>query len=153
MQEASQPLRLRFVPGIYGPYAENLRHVLQAVNGYFVDGFNTGHEAPNTELRLVPGAIPDAMEVLRDDRETKAKFDRVVDLVEGFETPFGLELLATVHWVATHDSAEDLETTIQRTYAWGDRKRKFSEGQIALALNVLRNKGWLQPHPSQALIG
>ncbi len=45
MQEARQPLRLRFVPGIYGPYAENLRHVLFAVEGYFVDGYR-GDEAP-----------------------------------------------------------------------------------------------------------
>lgn len=147
MQEASQPLRLRFVPGPYGPYAENLRHVLRAVDGYFVDGFTRGDEAPNTELRLVPGAISDALGTLRDDQETKAKFDRVVDLVEGFETPFGLELLATVHWVATRDSVHDLDAVVSRTYAWGDRKRKFSEKQIGLAFEVLSNKGWLRPQP------
>ncbi|MBN1458251.1 MAG: macro domain-containing protein [Armatimonadetes bacterium] len=145
MQEASQPLRLRFVPGPYGPYAENLRHVLRAVDGYFVDGFVHGDEAPNTELRLVPGAVSDAMETLRDDEETKAKFDRVADLVEGFETPFGLELLATVHWVATRNSAQDLGLVVSRTYAWDDRKRKFSEKQIELAFDVLGKKGWLQP--------
>jgi len=34
MQEAGEPLRLRYVVGPDGPYAENLRHVLQAIDGY-----------------------------------------------------------------------------------------------------------------------
>ncbi len=29
LQEAGEPLRLRFTKGLYGPYAENLRHVLR----------------------------------------------------------------------------------------------------------------------------
>ena len=151
MQEASQPLRLRFAAGLYGPYAENLRHVLQAVDGYFVDGFSRGNEAPNTELRLVPGAVSDALEVLQDDEATKAKFDRVADLVEGFESPFGLELLATVHWVATRDALEDPEAVVMRTYAWNDRKRKFSREQIELALGILADKGWLKRQPAESI--
>ena len=153
MQEASQPLRLRFAAGPYGPYAENLRHVLQAVDGYFVDGFRRGNEAPNTELRLIPGAVSDAREVLQDDEATKAKFDRVADLVEGFESPFGLELLATVHWVATRDALEDPEAVVMRTYAWNDRKRKFSREQIELALGILADKGWLQRQPAESVAG
>ncbi len=153
MQEATQPLRLRFAAGLYGPYAENLRHVLRAVDGYFVDGFVQGDEAPNTELKLVPGAVSDALVTLKDDEETRSKFDRVADLVQGFESPFGLELLATVHWVATRDSADDLNSVITRTYAWNERKRKFSEEQIELAFNVLTNKGWLQRQSDKVLAG
>jgi O-acetyl-ADP-ribose deacetylase (regulator of RNase III) len=151
MQEASQNLRLRFAPGPYGPYAENLRHVLRAVDGYFVDGFVQGNEAPNTELSLVPGAISDAFATLRDDESTRAKVDRVADLVQGFETPFGLELLATVHWVVTRDSAIDLQSVVSRTHAWNERKRKFSEDQIGIAYDVLSSKGWLKPKPEEAL--
>ena len=153
MQEATQPLRLRFAAGLYGPYAENLRHVLREVDGYFVDGFVQGDEAPNTELKLVPGAVSDALVTLKDDEETRSKFDRVADLVQGFESPFGLELLATVHWVATRDSADDLNSVITRTYAWNERKRKFSEEQIELAFNVLTNKGWLQRQSDKVLAG
>ena len=38
MQEAGEPLRLRYVKAPYGPYAENLRHVLRAVEGHLIAG-------------------------------------------------------------------------------------------------------------------
>ena len=36
MQVAREPLRLKFAPHVYGPYAENLRHVLRMINGHFI---------------------------------------------------------------------------------------------------------------------
>src|SRR5690606_2144595 len=36
MQEAGEPLRLRYKKAPYGPFAENLGHVLKAVEGHFV---------------------------------------------------------------------------------------------------------------------
>ncbi len=72
-----------------------------------------------------------------------SRFDRVGRLVEGFETPFGLELLATVHWVATREDAITAETAVEKVYAWNDRKRRFSPSQIGLAFETLREKGWL----------
>jgi hypothetical protein len=67
----------------------------------------------------------------------------VAELVDGFETPFGLELLSTVHWVASHTQSESAEEVVAGTYAWSERKKKFSERQIRLALQVLGNKKWL----------
>jgi hypothetical protein len=51
--------------------------------------------------------------------------------------------LSTVHWVATHEDATALDKAIDRTYAWNDRKRRFSPRQVTVALNVLAEKGWL----------
>lgn len=28
---------------------------------------------------------------------------RVKQLIEGFETPYGMELLSTIHWIVKHD--------------------------------------------------
>src|SRR5690606_36805227 len=93
MQEAGEPLRLRYVKAPYGPYAENLRHVLSAIEGHLVTGFSDGGERPGKEVSLVPGAVEDASRFLADHPETRERFDRVAALVEGFETPYGLELL------------------------------------------------------------
>jgi len=43
----------------------------------------------------------------------------------GFETPFGMELLATVHWVCAREGAKTAEEAIELTYAWNERKRAF----------------------------
>jgi hypothetical protein len=60
MQEAGQPLKLQFAKGPYGPYAENLRHVLNAIEGHFVSGYTDGGDTPDKQLELVPGAVADA---------------------------------------------------------------------------------------------
>ncbi len=144
MQEAGGVLRLRYVQAPYGPYAENLRHVLRQIDGYFVSGYSNGGDAPSRELILVPGAVDDADQFLEGHPVTRVRFERVASLVEGFETPFGLELLSTVHWVATREGGTTADLAVSRTYAWNDRKKRFSPGQIVLAFELLGRKGWLE---------
>lgn len=144
MQEAGEPLRLRYKKGPYGPYAENLRHVLNAIEGHFVSGFADGGDTPNKHLELVPKAVEDATTFLQQHPETHTRFDNVAELVEGFESPFGLELLSTVHWVIKNESASSVNDVVSRTYAWNDRKRQFASRQIALAVDVLSGKGWVE---------
>jgi O-acetyl-ADP-ribose deacetylase (regulator of RNase III) len=143
MQEAGEPLRLRLAKGPYGPYAENLRHVLAEIDGYFISGYGAGGDAPDKTLDLVPGAVDEARAVLAARPETRSRFERVAGLVEGFESPFGLELLATVHWVATREDALSDSDVVAKVYEWDERKRQFSERQILLARNVLAEDGWL----------
>ena len=143
MQEAGQPLRLNYIKHHYGPYADNLRHVLAKIEGHLVSGYRDGGDAPDKQLELVPGAVKDAEAFLSGDYDTKTRFDRVGALVEGFETPFGLELLATVHWVAKREQAANIEDAVEKVYAWNDRKRRFSPRQIGIAFETLRAKGWL----------
>lgn len=143
LQVAGQPLKLQFVQAPYGPYAENLRHVLKAVEGYYITGYADGGDSPTKELQLVPGAVEDAERELAHDSSTRERFERVADLVDGFETPFGLELLATVHWVATHEALRNVRDVVRLTHAWGERKLQFSERQIRLAVQVLSAKDWI----------
>ncbi|MEH6461264.1 type II toxin-antitoxin system antitoxin DNA ADP-ribosyl glycohydrolase DarG [Chitinimonas sp. JJ19] len=144
LQTAGEPLRLNYAKAIYGPYAENLRHVLQKIEGHMVSGYADGGDDPDKPLTLVPGAVEDAGAFLAEHIETRARFDRVGDLVAGFETPFGLELLSTVHWVATHETkSASLDEVVCGTHAWNDRKKHFTPRQIGIALSVLRTKGWL----------
>jgi O-acetyl-ADP-ribose deacetylase (regulator of RNase III) len=143
MQEAGEPLRLNYIKHHYGPYADNLRHVLTKIEGHLVSGYHDGGDAPDKQLELVPGAVKDAETFLSADLDTKTRFDRVGALVEGFETPFGLELLATVHWVAKREQAASVEDAVEKVYAWNERKRRFSPRQIRIAFETLRAKGWL----------
>ncbi len=150
MQEAGEPLRLQYKQAPYGPYAENLRHVLHAIEGHLISGYADGGDDPDKQLQLVPGAIDDAKAFLESKSRTTINLDRVSDLVEGFETPFGLELLATVHWIVERDKTSSVDQVVEKTYAWNERKKQFSPRQIALAVNVLSAKGWIEPKVQQA---
>lgn len=143
LQAAGEPLRLRYVKAPFGPYVENLRAVLRDIKEHLIWGYADGGDASDKQLALVPGAVDDAEAFLEAHPATHECFDRVVRLVNGFETSFGLELLATVHWVVTQEQAQDHESLLRATYAWAPRKRQFTPAQIELAAERLRSQGWL----------
>ena len=142
MQVAGEPLRLDFKKGPYGPYAENLRHLLRGVEGHLIHGYADGGDEPGKLLEIVPGAVEEAHAFLHDFPESRERFDRVSELVEGFESSFGLELLTTVHWVMSENPTATEDEVVDGTYVWGLHKRQFSERQIRLARQVLRGQGW-----------
>lgn len=145
LQEADEPLKLRYTKAPYGPYSENLRHVLKAIEGHFIEGYGDGGDDPSKPLEIVAGTQQQAIEFLADHPDTEARFQRVCDLVSGFESPFGLELLATVHWLHTREQPSCLDDLVEQTYAWNPRKRQFSPRQIQLASHVLAQQGWVKP--------
>lgn len=143
LQESGEPLRLKYQKNIYGPYAENLRHVLNAVEGHMLSGYADGGDRPDKELKLVLGAYDDATEFMQQHPQTRQHFEKVSELVEGFESPFGMELLATVHWVTAREDASSIDQVIEKVHQWNMRKKQFSPRQIELAYRVLTEKGWL----------
>ncbi|MDO9535556.1 MAG: macro domain-containing protein [Bacillota bacterium] len=143
LQVAGEPLRLRYVRAPYGPYAENLHHVLRTIEGHLVAGYADGGDAPDKQLTLVPGAVRDAEAFLETHTATCERFERVVRLVEGFETPLGLELLATVHWLTTEEKLHDQDVLVQAVHNWIPRKRRFTPAQIELTADRLRSESWI----------
>jgi O-acetyl-ADP-ribose deacetylase (regulator of RNase III) len=151
LQVAGEPLRLNFKAAQYGPYADNLNHVLQNVEGHYLRGYGDRSRRVDDSppLDLLPGAANQAYDYLRSHPETEERFNRVASLVQGFETPYGLELLATVHWVVTHvdpSAANDPDAVVRHVQEWSPRKgRLFTERHIKLAWERLRDGGWLAP--------
>lgn len=141
-QVAGEPLRLSFVPAPYGPYAENLRHVLATIEGHFVAGYADGGDQPDKRIELLPGIAQRSQAFLAEHGQSLSRFERVTDLVEGFETPFGMELLASVHWVAA-SHPPDFDAIVGAVHGWNVRKRQFSREHIALAHQRLDDRGWL----------
>lgn len=148
LQEAGEPLRLRFAKETYGPYADNLRHLLHRFEGHFTLGFADGRNKPDTEITLKPQAVKEANEFLAAHAETSSasldRLKRVEQLVEGFESPYGMELLATVHWVARNEGAKDLDSVAAAVHRWNPRKRRImAREHLDLAHRRLTQHGWL----------
>ena len=140
LQMAGQPLKLEFQKQQYGPYAENLNHVLQRLEGHFIRGY--GDRSRDASVRILPEAATEAGQFLADDEATAKRLERVRNLIEGFETPYGMELLATVHWIKAEGAAtDDLVTAV---HAWNERKaRTFSPAHIRTAHTRLSSLGWI----------
>ena len=143
MQEAGEHLKLKFVKAPYGPYAENLRHVLNIIEGFYINGYD-GEDNPDKEIVLLPKAADDAKNFLNNNIEVLNRFEKVAELVAGFESSFGLELLSTVHWVIKKENMKTEENVIKAVYSWNKHKKQFSEKQIKTAINRLYSTGWIE---------
>lgn len=149
LQAAGEPLRLEYMRHKYGPYAENLNFVLQRLEGHYLRGY--GDRTRRAEIRLLSGAADAAREYLAGSADALDRLCRVERLIEGFESPYGLELLATVHWVVAHDPtlADDEAAVVERVREWSQRKGElFTPRHITVAWERLRREGWL-PDPTR----
>jgi len=145
LQEAGEPLKLRYDASSYGPYAPNLNKVLEALEGHYTRGYGDTQK-PDVEIELLPNAVEEADEFLSKHQDKNVLLDRVADLIEGFETPYGLELLSSVHWVAQRDSeaARTSDEAVRKIHGWNERKQKmFRDDHIRVAWVRLQEKGWL----------
>jgi O-acetyl-ADP-ribose deacetylase (regulator of RNase III) len=149
LQAAGEPLRLNYEAGRYGPYAANLNKVLELMEGHFIRGYGDSQK-PQAEIELLPGAVEEATEFLADKTESLSRLQRVSELIEGFETPYGMELLATVHWVAhrggpnSESAAADAAAAVDQVHAWNPRKKQvFKPDHIRTAWDQLTRQGWM----------
>lgn len=146
-QTAGEELKLAFVKEQYGPYADELRHVLNRIEGHFIHGFADGQNKPDTSIRVLPAALKEAETFLREHSATQERTQRVVSLIEGFETPFGMELLASTHWIAAKEIPEartNVEAAIVGVHAWTPRKRTMMHpDHIRAAWQRLRDHEWI----------
>ena len=114
LQVAGEPLKLDFQKDKYGPYTETLNHVLQRIEGHFIRGY--GDRSSDAQIYLLPEASKQAADVLQNTSGSIDPLNRVQSLIEGFETPYGMELLASVHWITQEypDIAQDIGKIIEK---------------------------------------
>lgn len=148
LQEAGQPLRLKFEAKSFGPYATNLRQVLIRMEKHYTQGYGDGKDSPTQPIEVLPGAEKEAEKFLAGDETIRARMNRVAALIEGFEDPYGLELLSSVHWVMQKnpEASENPETAVAAVHKWNARKRRtLKKEHILAAWQRLRGQDWSEP--------
>jgi O-acetyl-ADP-ribose deacetylase (regulator of RNase III) len=146
LQEAGEPLRLRYERGHYGPYAANLNKVFETLEGHFTRGYGDS-QSPEAQLEMLPGAVDEADHFLSGEAKALARLDRLAALIEGFETPYGMELLASVHWVACREKepAREPGAAAAAIRRWTRRKAElFQPFHVKVAWERLEAGGWLR---------
>lgn len=145
LQEAGEPLNLNFVKHHYGPYADKLRHALAHMEGHFIRGLGDG--VVDSEIEPVEDALREAERFItaQENSTIHARVERVHSLISGFQSSYGMELLATVHWAATRESETGtVSEVLSIIREWNPRKRKLmSQTHVETAWNRLSDEGWL----------
>ena len=141
-QLVAPELKLRFDEGIYGPYSEQVRHLIQGMEGTFITGHGDG-TAPVQRLDPIiptPEGAAEAVAYLEKagyDKDVRHKIvNPVMQMIEGFEGPYAIELLASTHWVARQPGCENAHDAWLAIQSWTPRKgRLFTEYHVSTAWN------------------
>lgn len=157
LQVSGEDLRLRYQRGPYGPYADNLNHVLKAVEGHFITGFGDGSKrvAASEPLIVHDDAFLEAEPIVASETELSRRVERVLRLTEGFESAYNMELLASVHWVAQEDPSarRDPKVAGKLVREWSRRKQGlFGQSDIEIAWRRLNDQQWLSANVDDPLI-
>jgi O-acetyl-ADP-ribose deacetylase (regulator of RNase III) len=145
LQASGQDLRLKFEAKQRGPFASNLRHVLIRMESHYTTGYGDGKDLPETRIDLLPGAVQSAQGLLGTGEAITARMDRVAELIEGYEDPYGMELLSSMHWVMVNNAGakEGKENAIEGVLSWNAAKRKrLKPEHLDKAWERLRALGW-----------
>lgn len=136
LQEVGEPLKLNFEKGKYGPYAENLNFVLQRLEGHYTRGYGDRNSRAN--ISLINNARDNSLAFLSTDKSSKKRLSKIKQVIYGFETPYGMELLATVHWIMKENNPVTPEELVDAVHSWNKRKKKiFSPNHIEKARHHL----------------
>ena len=134
-------LKLDFKEGYYGPYSGKVRHVLYVLNGFYLRGFEQKQAKPFEPLELVVERKPLIEAYVQEhlSAEEKERLQQTGNFISGFESPYGLELLATVDFVMNKTGANQPEAVSAYIQQWSARKASiFSEAHISLAMNHIQ---------------
>ena len=143
LQAAGQPLDLSYTRERYGPHADKLDSVLHKIEGHWISGYSDARGKPDIQLKLVPGAVEDAETFLQNALDTKNYIGKVADLIDGFESPLGLDLLAVVHWASHKEQITTIDDIVRRV-----NDGRFYRKQIVQAYETLNGLGWLRDRES-----
>lgn len=151
LQESGEMLRLKFVKAKYGPYADNLNHVLQRLEGHYMRGY--GDRDRDAQIYLLPKVVEEAKCFLNEcnDSQIEIRIKKTKKIIEGFETPYGLELLATTDWIMKNykEAEKDKYDAVKYFKSWNKRKCElFNEKHIVIAWEHLNysNKEYAEVH-------
>ncbi len=144
----SDPLKLNFKADKYGPYSDKLRHLLNALDGTYLHCDKRLSDASPTDTIWFDEDRRKVVELyLQQDssKELRGVLDFTAARIDGFESPLGMELLATVDWLIENEdrkaTVEDIRAGLREWPAGepaAERKlRLFNDRLISLALDQL----------------
>jgi O-acetyl-ADP-ribose deacetylase (regulator of RNase III) len=142
------PLKLQFVAHRYGPYANRLNHLLNHLDGSYLHCDKRISDADPLDVIWFEEARKPLLQayLASDEAVVYGKaLESTATLIDGFESPFGMELLATVDWLLTEEGVEPNVPALRKglsNWRGGDgaaqrKERLFDDRALSIALKRL----------------
>ncbi len=136
-----QLYKLEFIPYYYGPYSPGVGHVLYHLNGKYLKGMEQKSTKPFEPLLLNYELFDEVEKYVSAQLNTEQfhRLKRLLQLIEGFESAFSLELLASVDYLLKDNAQATVEDIMPKIEEWSARKNKiFKSEYVTIAYNHLK---------------
>lgn len=143
----NNPLELKFVAHKYGPYANRLDHLLNSLDGSYLHCDKRIGDADPLDVIWFDDERKTVVQTyLRSEaKEFAPALQATTALIDGFESPFGMELLATVDWLLAKERVAPTVPAVREGLrhwpggadAAARKERLFDDRAVAIALERL----------------
>lgn len=138
------PLELKFVAHTYGPYANRLEHLLDNLDGSYLHCAKRISDAGPTDVIWFDESRRSYLQAYLNS-EAKSylpALEFTAELIDGFESPYGMELLSTVDWLLSCDGVKPTLDSVRQglgpwaggTGAAARKRRLFDDDSLSIAL-------------------
>jgi O-acetyl-ADP-ribose deacetylase (regulator of RNase III) len=143
LQRLGNDFKLTFERNHYGPYSNKLGYVLNNLDGHYLEGMGYNMAKPFDQIKVFPEFKMEIEQFMSDNFTDiqKESIEKLIHLIEGFESPLGMELLATVDFIVDEnkDFLEQKDKIQEKIRDWNQRKAKLMRPPyITVTLNRLR---------------
>ena len=146
-RQLKDELKLNFQANYYGPYANNLDHLLNALDGSYLKSDKRIPDCDPLDVIWFNDAEKQRVQTYlhTEAKDYEPALEEAAALIDGFESPFGMELLSTVDWLIAREGCEANLDAIKTGIAnwpagqkWAERKQKlFDDDKLKQALDKL----------------
>lgn len=144
------PLDLRFEANRYGPYAQRLTHLLNGLDGSYLHCDKRLADADPFDTIWFEESKRERLELYLRSAEARAwlpVLEAADALIDGFQSPLGMEVLATVDWLNARESIplslEDMREGLKQWPAGASaaarKERLFSDRLLSMAIERLQS--------------
>jgi O-acetyl-ADP-ribose deacetylase (regulator of RNase III) len=142
LQLTGDDFGLKFEKHQFGPYSETLHQAFKAMEA---KQYITGYSDTNRTVVVTPATFAASDEFLKAKGiDVSPLVSRLSLLIEGYESPYGMELLSSVHFLFATEGITTQPEMSEALEAWNDHKQaSFPREAVTAALERLKEDGYL----------
>lgn len=142
MQVTSHDFGLRFDKRQFGPYSEDLHRAFKSMEAMH---YITGYSGDDPKVVVTQATFAASHEFLKGEGiDVSPLVEKLSLLIDGYESPYGMELLSSVHFLSVTEKITTQPEMSEALEAWNDHKREsFPRSAVTAALERLKEDGYL----------
>lgn len=127
-------LNLKFEANYYGPYANNLTHLLNALDGSYLKSDKRIPDCDPLDVIWFNDKERDRVSTYLNSeaKEYLPALEEASEIIDGFESPYGMELLASVDWLLEKENCKPTLDSIKAGLARWPAGEKWAQRKITL---------------------